>query len=632
MMVDGKKITYFILLIISALLVGILYVAPQFFIGRALKAQDRPHLVAPYNLHSDEMINYLPRGREVYDGHFFVSDLFSDRKLFSPTTALPPLIMSLPIFVAGGNINFAYQIAQFSFSALIFLAFYFLGKVVLRSRSWSFFLAFAATLTPLARDLPRGFFSLDSFLNKIVKNFVPIVQTQFDHLALYRMDDPLITFLIFIPTLIALFVFWQNPKKSTAVLFGALVGLLVYTYLHYWMYLALVLFLLTVYAFFNRRKDSARFYYLAISCAVFLLFALPYILNILNISNLNFVADWRDRNNAEEIGRQIYLSSTIPHYIFYAILALAVYWVFWKQKKQDTAVLWWSFIGVMPLLLNMQIMVGFNVAPDHWFFAFSPLALLLILSIAIELVKKIDKKWIVAALLILISLVVAKKIVNAFTFINPMPEVLEAHTIDRPIIDSWDWINQDLPDEPRIGSTSFLTSAHLAVYTSARPYLPTFFNTYLTNEEGEERVLQMQKLFGASPEFLGILFRAKGRSEMTCEEIRILYKNPLLKCSPLTLHNLTDYFYPFYYYYFREKDYSTINSVYPHLEMPEERVRGLLNRYEDMPSLNWRDLPLDYVYSGPLEKELAGSELENNPELKMVYEKGGVEIYEIIRQ
>jgi len=69
----------------------------------------------------------------------------------------------LPIFVAGGNINFAYQIAQFSFSALIFLAFYFLGKVVLRSRSWSFFLAFAATLTPLARDLPRGFFSLDGY-------------------------------------------------------------------------------------------------------------------------------------------------------------------------------------------------------------------------------------------------------------------------------------------------------------------------------------------------------------------------------------------------------------------------------------------------------------------------------------
>src|SRR3989344_214426 len=415
-MINRKKLALSFLLIFSFLLIGTLYVAPQFFIGRLLESQGRSHLVMPYKLHSDEMTSYFPRGREVYDGRFPIRDLFSESNLLSPFPVFPPLITSIPFFIAGGDANTAYSVAQFMFPAAIFLAFYFLGKVVLQSRIWSFFLAFTATLTPLARDLPRGFFSLADFINKIFKNFIPIVQTPFDHLSLYRIDDPLATFLIYI-------------------------------YLHYWIYLATVLFLFALYAFWNRQKNPSRFRYLLMSGAVLTIFLIPYVFNFLSFTSLEVGVDWRERVSAEEWGRQIY-SSAIPNLIFYAMSALLVYWIFWKQKRQEEAVLWWGLLGAMPVLLNMQVIAGFNIAADHWFFAFAPPILLLIFAITSELAKKLDKRLVIAAILILISLLVAKKVVNALVFRSPTPEILEAHTIDNFIPDSWDWISRNLSGEP----------------------------------------------------------------------------------------------------------------------------------------------------------------------------------------
>ena len=627
---SGQKITISILLLFSSLLVGILYIAPQFFIGQALKSQDQPHLVLPYKLHSDEITSYLPRGREVYDGRFPVRDIFSESELLSPFPVFPPLITSIPFFVASGNTNVAYLIAQFMFSAAIFVVFYCLGRVVLQRYIWSFFLAFSATLTPLVRDLPVGFFSVGNFINKIFKNFIPIVQTKFSNLHLYRMDDPLVTFPIYIPTLIAFFIFWQNPKRSTAFLVGGLIGLLVYTYLHYWIYLASVLFLLTIYAFWNRRQDPSRFRYLIIILVILMSFLIPYVLNLIIFTNLDVGVDWRERVSAEEWGRKIY-SSIIPHLIFYAILALSVYWIFWKQKKQKTAVLFWSFLGVMPFLLNMQIVIGFNIAADHWFYAFAPLILLLIFVIAAELSKKADKRLVMAVIVVLIGLLVTKKVVNALAFISPAPDILTDHTIDRSITDSWNWINRNISGEPRIGSNSFMTSIYLAVYTSSRPYLPTYFNTHLTNHEVEDRVLRIHKLFGVSTEFLEILFRTHGRSDMACGELRAIYRKPLLQCNPNTFYNLTNYFNPFYFYYFRESNYSTVdNDFQPHSNVPEERVKDLLSRYETV-SFSWSDLPIDYIYYGPFEKELVEVNLKNNSALERVYENGEVEIYKIIR-
>src|SRR3989344_1723577 len=117
---NGKKTAIFVLLLISSLLVGILYVAPQFFIGRSLKSQNQPHLVMPYKLHSDEMTSYFPRGREVYDGRFPIRDLFSESNLLSPFPVFPPLITSIPFFIAGGDANAACSVAQVMFPAALF--------------------------------------------------------------------------------------------------------------------------------------------------------------------------------------------------------------------------------------------------------------------------------------------------------------------------------------------------------------------------------------------------------------------------------------------------------------------------------------------------------------------------------
>ncbi len=137
-----------VLLAASAILVGLLYIAPPLIVKYHLQKDGRIFALN-YEVYRDELF-YLSRAREIYDGHFPPSDLHFDEQRPTVQNPVPSLILAGIVAIAGGNIHASYLIAQFIFTPIIFLLFYWLGMKLVNQKSWALLFAFIGVLTPIA--------------------------------------------------------------------------------------------------------------------------------------------------------------------------------------------------------------------------------------------------------------------------------------------------------------------------------------------------------------------------------------------------------------------------------------------------------------------------------------------------
>lgn len=635
MQVFKQKWTW--LLIGSALIVGLLYALPQTFIWRALSLQNMPYVLVQLTHHSDEAIAYLPKAHEVYDGHFPPNDFHFDVGGASPfgPFPIPPLIMGFFLAVFKGVVNQAYIAAHFIVPVILFTLFYLLGIAITKNKLWAWFFGLLGILTPIGMHLPNMFRTFDNFLNIGVKNFFPSVNTPLADLFLARIDDPMLTYLAYIPALILLLAFWKNPNRKSAIFAAIAVGLVFYSYFHYWVYLAAVVGLLLAYAFFTKKRDENRWRSVLFLVFGLVVVTLPYWINYFMFSSLPSADDYANRIGITH-GRFIMFNSplnVIFDYAFYLVLAGLVYWVFYKKPrradhikdnevetsseasdKKETAVLYWIFIGAMFLVWNVQLITGYVPQPDHWWRTVSLVILVIVFHLAYELSKKINYKFVAVGLVILASLLVAKKVVNALIFINPPEQFLQNYTFDKDIAESWNWINKNLPGEPKIISPSFVTSIYLIGQTSARPYLPIAGGTVKANRELEERFLKTQKVFKVSSATLEKVLRGDYCRNNTCDDYQ--YFNFVKSAR---------YLYADYYL-----NDPARRDLKVYRDISEEKAKELLSLYKNLKA-DWRELDADYVYYGPWERYFTQIDLNTESSLKLVYQNPEVSIYKIIK-
>ncbi|TSC89687.1 MAG: hypothetical protein G01um10143_177 [Parcubacteria group bacterium Gr01-1014_3] len=143
-----KLVKFNIFLVASAILVGLLYIAPPLIVKYHLQKDGRVFALN-YEVYRDELF-YLSRAREIYDGHFPPSDLHFDEQRPTVQNPIPSLILAGMIALTGGNIHTSYLIAQFVFTPIIFLLFYWLGTLLFKESHWAILFAFVGVLTPIA--------------------------------------------------------------------------------------------------------------------------------------------------------------------------------------------------------------------------------------------------------------------------------------------------------------------------------------------------------------------------------------------------------------------------------------------------------------------------------------------------
>ncbi|MDP3901636.1 MAG: hypothetical protein Q8Q37_01500 [bacterium] len=589
--------TFFIILIGIAILVGILYAAPQALIRSDLHKDGKPYVVMQLTHHMDELVQYMPRAREVYDGHFPPSDLSLDKSYPSVFPAIPPLIFSWFIYFFSGDINLAYIAVTGIFSSIIFLLIYAVSYVTTHKRLWSIFISTLSSFAVVFYSLPRVLFSWVGFLNGTLKKFYPLVATPLDRHPLARFDDPLLTAPIFLLALLFLWLLWRDNKRFYAIMSGIFSGLLFYTYLHYWAYLAIVVGCLFLYVITRRCVIPGLFKNILLYIAIVAIVAIPFIINYHNFNKVPDIQDYVGRIGLEntrlpEIGQTIG-SEIFLHYALFLLLGFLIYRC-WFVADRMRAIFFLSCLAAAFIVWNVQVVTGFVPHPDHWGKPISIMLLIVGGSLVGDFIyRKISSKTLTILLSIGILLLFGKATINVLKFVSPSQDFGEAYTFDRGVVESWKWIDANLSGEPKIVSPSLETSYYLYSYTKARPYLPTAENTMAPNSVLENRYLTANKLF-----------------------------NVPIEVMIAGLHNNDNYRRAFLYYIYYKKHGSDLNQI------PDTKIKDLEKTYNELHP-QWDFVDAEYAYYGPTEKKISSVDFSQDENLEIVYKNDSVQISKI---
>ncbi len=574
------------------------------------------------NVYRDEFFQYVPRAREVFDGHFPPAGVYAGESGPSPLNPLPPLIFSLFLRLFSGEVNWAYLTAQFFFTSLIFFLFFVLGRLIFNSRSAAVFFSLVGTLTQIPQLLFR-YYDRD-YLGITVKKFMPIVRTPLDKMYFARMDDPMLTIPVLLAALITLYLFWIQPTKYRALWAGLFAGLLAYTYLHYWLFVAIFVGLLLVGTWRYYKRDRIRFVgCLTLGLTLFLVL-IPYIINYFYFSLSPGSSDYASRLG-KEVNRFLLRKhlvglegfSIVVNHVAYLFLGFLVYVFYLRRHDTGYRQKGFFFLGLVLTMLavwQIPLVVGFGFALAHFNKPIGLAVFVVLFGVGLEILKKISysrpvlkttARWLG---LVLAALLLTKHVVNAVVFLQPPAELLKAYNFPANLVSSWRWINSNLEGEPRVVSDSLVTSLYLVSYTSARPYLATGFLSALSDAELEDRFYISNKLFDVPRAVLNQRF--SGPPLYDCESGN---------CFKDTWLNVD----------FGKSRWYLASANWSRTAFGTEPQEALW-RYENMRTA-WSKTLSDVVYYGPWERQFSQPNLVKDPGLKLVYANPEVEIYRILK-
>lgn len=625
---------------ILSLVVGSLFIAPPLAIKYHYEQDGNEFVLAQLKTYRDEVYSYLPRAREVYDGRFPPTDLSLEGYKATPFGSVPPLLLGGLIYVFRGDMNAAYLAAQFIFSAIIFALLYLTGRYLFNSWRWALFFSAVGALTPALINVFNFDFKgdLKILFDYTVKQFVPFVRTQIDKLRLARIDEPLLTYPIYWAAILTFLIFWKKPSVKMALSTAVLSGLLVYTYVHHWIYWTIFIGLTFLYAFWRRGTNQKLFKNYCVLLGFLAIVLLPFFVNFWLFNQNPGSVDASYRFTVFEtrelgIGPRHY-----KDYVAYLILAILVWLAFFKKPRKIDGEDWWrpkewgviflALIGAIVVARNIQVVLGETITPAKWDNAFSPAFFIIFIALIYDFFKRWSRqapvigKWSGRILVLLSVLVFAKYAVNPISiYSNPNPETLAYYKFPNEVVDSWRWINNNLESEPKILTPSYVTSMYLMSYTSARPFVPRGLLSLASNFEIEERFLIANKFFQVPPADLRM--QLAGEFDRGCSAF---------DCFPDTGINLNKPLFQLYGGWFENRKLKDFLNDRDLTEARDRKLDELLTRYKNLEA-DWEKVDIDYIYYGPWEKQLNGGRtFWGNPSLKLVYENTEVQIYKLLNK
>lgn len=566
--------------IILAILVGSLFLSYHIFVIDFLGGEE--YQPSTLETRYDITFLYAPRVAEILSGEITAGDVSLYEYQNGPAILpiLNPFVMALLAKITG-SLNKALIFSDFVFPALLYILVYILILEITKKRHFSLISSFIFIFSP-----GIGAFN-QYFLTK-----PPIPRFDFG-----RFESPQITFIFLILAMYFIYRAITIKNKSSIILAGLCSGLLFYTYFYDWMYIFVGLFLM--FAIFLLQKKIKNVKIIIQIGVIALVVSIPYWINFFAISGLPQYKDITARIGME-ISHQ-FRSANWRAYLRHIFIAILV-WLAFSKKQKILASYLVAFLLPLLILLNLQVLTGFNPQPDHWvrthWVALYISILALFLWLYEKYFKKIPKKYFI---MLGYSAIAAISIITLQLYTNISSTHYNEHRIDSQILESYEWLNKNTPKNSVVGSISHITNAELLVYTKNKIFLPYGLNTLAPSDEIWKRYFYTGKLFNL-PE--------KEFSE-----------------SISGTHDMLMHLFHGQYYVNK-----SLNSFFKKnkRKLPEKLFEKTMNDYKEL--LNKPDniiIPykLDYIYLGPRERGLAENIKISHPDIDKVYDKDYIVIY-----
>ncbi len=580
-----------------ALLVGIIYASPHFFIVRDLGKNGGNYRPLTFASHADASV-YGIRANAVYYGQLLAGDISMPELSGNPATL--PLLN--PLLMAGlgrltGSLDRALILSDFIFPPLIFIGLYFLAFEITRQRLLAVFFAAFFIFIPEA-VLPFPPFS-PSLLHTFLQRVLPDASST---LYFARFEYPKLTFLFFTPALYGMLRAIQRDEKWSAWLAGVGFGFMFYTYLYDWVYFFIALsFIAVMLACAGRRNSCVR---LAKIAGIGFLLSLPYWYNFVLLHQLPQYPEIAGRIGLET-GRHFRWMSVKTSYL--RITALVGVLAYLLPKRERVLLFYLSgLLLAYAAAVNIQLITGFNPHPDHWYrISFLPIALAMLVIGYWTASRFVSPRILVygfAIAVIATGLIFTRSLASQYYYSK---QNARYYVVDPAYAAAYEWLTHHAPARASVASISYDTSNELTLYTPQRTFLLNGLHTTAGDAKIWERFRETSALFNVSAEKF---------SKLMEDENLIFY---------LFLNEYGDHSF----------DATFRNDANSERRIPGDVIQRMATAYEQMRAEEKPEViaaHMDYLLIGPRE-ELIGS-VKPPKNMERVYDADGVRIYKTIRQ
>jgi len=601
-----RKNIFKIVFIIAMLLVGIAYsIMPHFVRYNTLKELELQYIPVTQESNFDMMNVQAGRYRDMIDGKMLSGEVDTYEHKDGPS--LWPLLSSTmlaPFFIPFDTIFPGIIITDFLFPIFIFSAFFLIFKELTADRM---FALFSAVLLMLFPQFPH-YIPPSSFTE------LKLLILQFSPLPLFDTFTAGLTYLTresFIPGgpffILSLYFVYKavstdTKKKFFILLAGIFYGILFYLYFYFWAFATVFLGLFFIALLLKRKTKEAVAVFAA--GVVGLIVSIPFWISHFNLVSLSNYQELIDRMGPElDYGFRWFLWKT---YILVFLMAGLTLWIGRKFNISIKVIFLITLALSEIVVLNMQVITGFNIQSDHWggrvflitrgiiwLTIFYYLFLYFKNRISMLSTRKTLTFFAVVIISVLFSNVVYTEIVQSKTYAH-------FYTVDTKLVDAYEWLNKNTPKDSVVMTPSLRTNIDLPVYTHNRIFLARANNSIGTEEELLNRLYITYIIFGIPPVYL---------YEMIQSDPGIMY----FFSHKYASRNTDVYLRPY---------------KYDVVVLPVSKRNEILNEYVHFQISEYVPYRVNYLFIGPREYEIGINDniLDN---YQKIYDSDGIKIFKV---
>lgn len=580
-----------ILLSVAFLVIGVVYSLPHLIRAHELARQSRPYF-AWTQAGSFDMFNvHAARYQGLIDGDGWLK--YDDTYEHQGGPSVWPLLSAAifaPFMWLTKSVSTTIIITDGLFAMLIFGAWFWLFSHLLANRPAALFSAFILMLFPqLPLLIPPS--SLAEF-KQIINPWYDV--TYWRREAFIPAAAFFIMSIYFIHQLVAKIEY----KRRLIILAGVSYGLLFYFYFYFWSYITVVLGLLFLAMLAVKRQDAA--WRIASAGLIGLLVSGLFWLNQYELAQLPQYQEIIERGGLE-VGRAFRFSLWKTYALYGGMAGLAL-WFGRQLKSQPASILVAALLAANIIVLNIQLIAGFNVQSDHW-----PTRVFL-LSVGIS--------WVVIAyyvyqyfepylsrfrrILPVLGIIISIALVSNVVYRQFSVERTQAakYTVDNSLLKAYSWMTGNLPAGSVVATPALATNIDLPVFTNHKLFMARSQTSIASEQEIIERLLLAYKLFGLDS---GALVKVLTTPQGTLYFFTARYEN-------------------------RALDRYLDPEKYQDFSVPGELLTSILSQYQELSMPDKLPYRLDYLFVGPAERELGVAEAAMS-DYKLVYNMEDIKIY-----